>query len=170
MSTTATPASYTAPTFGLDSIIQIAVLATDVARATAFYRDVLGMRFLFDVPPRMAFFDCGGVRLMLSTPEGDSGGTSIVYYRVADIHAAYDTLTARGVRFIDEPHLLARMPDHDLWLAEFRDSEDHFLALMCEVRGRAALGRHRFAIIESRSALNSVPGFHSGIASCCATR
>jgi methylmalonyl-CoA/ethylmalonyl-CoA epimerase len=132
--TTATDASYTPATFGLDRIMQVAVLAHDIERATAFYRDVLGMRLLFAVPPRMAFFDCGGIRLMLSLPEGESGGTSILYYRVGDIHAAHETLTARGASFVDAPHLVARMPDHDLWLAEFRDSEGNVLALMSEVR------------------------------------
>jgi methylmalonyl-CoA/ethylmalonyl-CoA epimerase len=120
-------------TFGLERIRQIAVNVEDVERATAFYRDVLGMRFLFAAPPGLAFFDCGGVRLMLSRPEGQGGGSSIVYYLVPDIHTAVDTLGARGVAFDEAPHLIARMPDHDLWLCVFRDSEGNLLGLMSEV-------------------------------------
>ena len=118
----------------LDRIGQIAIRAGDLARAVRFYRDTLGMRFLFEVP-NLAFFDCGGVRLMLSpaeTPEFDHPG-SVLYYKVADINASYATLKGRGVEFIDEPHLIARMPDHDLWMVFLRDSEGNTLALMSEV-------------------------------------
>ena len=117
-----------------ERIGQIAVLVQDVERATAFYRDVLGLRFLFSAPPGPAFFDCGGVRLMLSRPEGESGGTSVLYYLVPDIRAAHDVLATRGVTFVDEPHLIARMPDHDLWMVFLRDSEGNTLGLMSEVR------------------------------------
>ena len=123
-----------ADAFGLRRIRQIAVIVRDLERAVAFYRDALGMTFLFRAPPGLAFFDCGGVRLMLSPAEGDgASGNSIIYYAVDDISAAHATLAGRGVRFGGEPHLIARMPDHDLWLAEFRDSEDNTLALMSEV-------------------------------------
>lgn len=113
---------------------QILVTVRDLERAVQFYRDTLGLRLLFQAPPGLAFFDCGGVRLMLSRPEPTAAATSIIYYVVDDIQEAYTTLTGRGVRFVGEPHLIARMPDHDLWLAECRDSEDNVLALMCEVR------------------------------------
>ena len=115
---------------------QISVLAHDIARAERFYRDVLGLRHLFSVPPRMAFFDAGGVRLMLSLPElpeHDHPG-SILYFNVPDIHATHAELTARGVTFIDEPHMLVRMSDHELWMVFFRDSEDNIVGLMSEVR------------------------------------
>jgi len=120
---------------GLSQIGQIAINVQDVERATAFYRDTLGMRFLFAFPG-LAFFDCGGVRLMLSRAEDPKldHPASILYYRVADIEAAHQALAARGVRFEREPHLVARMPDHELWLAEFNDSEDNVLALMAEKR------------------------------------
>ena len=120
---------------GLNRIGQIAVNVRDPARATAFYRDVLGMRFLFGAGT-MAFFDCGGVRLMLTTAERADldHKASILYYRVADIEAAHAALAARGVRFEQAPHLVARMPDHELWLADFYDSEDNLLALMAEKR------------------------------------
>ena len=126
-------AAVTAPV-APERIGQISVLVQDVERATAFYRDVLGLRFLFSAPPGLAFFDCGGVRLMLSRPEGESGGTSVLYYLVPDIRAAYDALAARGVTFVDEPHLIARMPDHDLWMVFLRDSEGNTVGLMSEVR------------------------------------
>jgi methylmalonyl-CoA/ethylmalonyl-CoA epimerase len=120
---------------GLSQIGQIAVNVQDVERATAFYRDSLGMRFLFAFPG-LAFFDAGGVRLMLSRAEDPKldHPASILYYRVPDIEAAHQALVARGVHFERPPHLVARMPDHELWLAEFKDSEQNILALMTEKR------------------------------------
>ena len=120
---------------GLSAIGQIAMNATDIARATRFYRDTLGMRLLFEVP-KMAFFDCAGVRLMLSLPENaefDHPG-SVLYFRVDDIAHAHATLKERGVPFIDEPHLIVKMPDHELWMTFFKDSEGNPLALMAEKR------------------------------------
>ena len=119
---------------GLSRIGQIAVVVHDVPRAVAFYRDTLGMRFLFDAPPKMAFFDCGGIRLMLSLPEGaefDHPG-SIIYYGVEDIHAAAAALTARGVVFDTAPHIVARLPQADLWMGFFRDPDGNVLAVMSE--------------------------------------
>ena len=121
--------------FGLSEIGQIAITVRDLNQATAFYRDTLGMKLLFEVP-NMSFFDCGGVRLMLSTaekPEFDHPA-SILYFRVPDIQAAYERLVARGVRFEDKPHLVARMPDHELWLTFLRDLDSNLFALMSEVR------------------------------------
>lgn len=120
----------------LRQIGQIALNAHDVDRAVVFYRDVLGLPLLFRAPPGLAFFDCGGVRLMLSPPERaefDHPG-SILYYRVGDIHAAAQRITARGVQLISEPHLVAKLPDHDLWMAFLKDSEGNTLALMSEAR------------------------------------
>jgi methylmalonyl-CoA/ethylmalonyl-CoA epimerase len=120
----------------LDRIGQIAINVQDVERATAFYRDVLGMRFLFSAPPGLAFFDCGGVRLMLSKadkPEFDHPA-SILYYTVADITAAHQTLTGRGVVFVGPPHIVHKAADYDLWMADFRDSEGNLLVLMSEAR------------------------------------
>ena len=124
----------TLPTFGLRQIGQIAVTVRDLERAIAFYRDTLGMSFLFRVP-ELAFFDCDGVRLMLSAPEGPEFDhpSSTLYFRVADLDAAHRTLGGRGVAFEDAPHLIATMPDHELWMAFFRDSENNILALMSEV-------------------------------------
>jgi methylmalonyl-CoA/ethylmalonyl-CoA epimerase len=117
---------------GLSSIGQIAITVADVDRAAAYYRDTLGMNLLFQFPG-LGFFDCDGVRLMLATPEkpGESY-SSIVYFKVPDIHRAHAALAARGVAFEREPHLTARMPDHDLWMAFFRDPDRNLLALMCE--------------------------------------
>ena len=128
-----------APPVSLTSIGQIAVRATDLDRAVAFYRDTLGAPFLFRVP-NLAFFQFGDVRLMLSpseTPEFDHPG-SVIYYRVDDIEAAYGALKEKGVTFMDAPHLIAKMPDYDLWMAFLKDSEGNTLALMCEKRPPAA--------------------------------
>lgn len=119
----------------LNQIGQIFVNVKDLDRAIAFYRDILGMTFLFQAPPNMAFFDCGGIRLMLGTPDGPDldHPASIIYYKVEDMERIYETFKARGVEFIVKPHLVAPMPDYDLWLADFKDSEGNFLALMSEV-------------------------------------
>src|SRR5438876_1318597 len=123
-----------APPFGLSEIGQIALTVSNVEQATVFYRDTLGLKHLFSAPPAMAFFACGGVRLMLSQPEkpDGQGAASAIYFKVADIHGAHATLAARGVTFERPPHLLARMPDHELWMAFFRDPDRNLLALMCE--------------------------------------
>src|SRR5437879_6519532 len=120
---------------GLSQIGQIAINVHDSTRATEFYRDKLGMKHLFSAG-NLAFFDCGGVRLMLSPPEKPEFDhpSSILYFKVDNIQAAYDRLVHRGVKIEDQPHVVARMPDHDLWLAEFRDSEGNLMALMSEVR------------------------------------
>jgi methylmalonyl-CoA/ethylmalonyl-CoA epimerase len=122
------------PTLSLSRIGQIAIVVKDVEQATAFYRDTLGMRFLFAFPG-LAFFDCDGVRIMLSKPESKEFDhpSSVLYFRVADITAAHETLRSRNVDFIDEPHIVARMPDHDLWMAFFRDPDANIFALMAEV-------------------------------------
>jgi methylmalonyl-CoA/ethylmalonyl-CoA epimerase len=118
----------------LGRIGQISVNVHDLERAAAFYEEVLGVKHLFSFPPKMAFFDCDGVRLMLAIPERPDldHPSSILYFKVDDIDAAYDALTKRGVHFEGKPILVAPMETHDLWLAEFRDSENNVLALMCE--------------------------------------
>jgi catechol 2,3-dioxygenase-like lactoylglutathione lyase family enzyme len=119
---------------GISRIGQIAINAHDLDRATAFYRDKLGLPLLF-AAGKLAFFNCGGVRLMLDVaekPEFDHL-SSILYFSVPDIAAAHRQMLASGVRFEDEPHVIAKMPDHDLWMTFFRDSEQNLLALMSEV-------------------------------------
>ena len=113
---------------------QVALTVSDVARSTAFYREAVGLRFLFSAGPSLAFLDIGNVRLMLSAPEGDfrPGSGTVLYLRVPDIVATHHAMRSRGVPFIDEPHLVAPMPDHDLWMCFFRDPDGHTLALMSE--------------------------------------
>jgi methylmalonyl-CoA/ethylmalonyl-CoA epimerase len=119
----------------IKKIGQIAINVHDTTRAVEFYRDTLGLKLLFTAG-QLAFFDCGGVRLMLSPPEKPEFDhlSSILYFKVDNIQAAYDRLVHREVKIEDKPHVVARMPDHDLWLAEFRDSEGNLMALMSEVR------------------------------------
>ncbi len=121
---------------GVSRLGQIQVRAHDVERATSFYRDVLGLRMLFQAPPGLAFFDCGGVRLMINRPEKPEFDhpSSILYFAVSDIRAEYAHMKEGGVGFEDEPRLIAKMPDHDLWMTFFRDSEDNLMALMSEVK------------------------------------
>ena len=124
--------------FGLAKIGQIAITVGDLPRAVAFYRDALGMKFLFEAPPAMAFFDCGGVRLMMSQPEqaGRAAGqqfASVIYYSVPDIQQAAAVLGGRGVVFEQPPHVVARLPHADLWMGFFRDPDQHLLAIMSEV-------------------------------------
>ena len=118
----------------LQRLAQVAIVVRDLARATAFYRDTLEIPFLFQAPPGMAFFDCGGVRLMLSLPEGVEVGTSVLYYLVEDIRAAVAALEGRGVVFERQPERVARLADREIWLAFFKDSEENLVGLMSEPR------------------------------------
>ena len=113
---------------------QVALTVSDVARSVEFYRDAVGLKFLFSAGPNLAFLDISGVRLMLSAPEGEfkPGLSSVLYFKVADIEAAYAEMSARGVAFVDTPHFIAPMPDHDLWLCAFKDPDGNPMALMCE--------------------------------------
>jgi methylmalonyl-CoA/ethylmalonyl-CoA epimerase len=118
----------------LAHIEQVAIPVRDLARATAFYRELLGMKLLFEVPPDLAFFDCDGVRLALSIasdPMYEPPG-SIVYYRVADIEAAHAELERRGVEFLRGPHLVARLDAIEVWMAFFEDTEGNTLAITSE--------------------------------------
>jgi methylmalonyl-CoA/ethylmalonyl-CoA epimerase len=119
----------------LGAIGQIAINVHDLPRAVQFYRDVLGLRLLFEVPT-LAFFDAGGVRLMLGVAEDPKFDhpASILYYRVGDLHAATARLKGKGVGMQSEPHLIAKLPDHELWMAFLEDSEGNTVGLMSEVR------------------------------------
>jgi len=123
-------------THGLSRIGQIAMNAHDLDRAIAFYRDALGLPFLFKAPPQLAFFDCAGVRLLLDVPEDKEFAHpgSILYFSVDDIQAMHQRLTSRGVKFRDSPHLIARLPDREVWMAFFDDTEGNTLALLSEPR------------------------------------
>ena len=118
---------------GITGLGQIAINVQDLDRAVAFYRDILGLPLLFTAGA-MAFFDCGGVRLLLGraeTPELDHP-SSILYFRVPEINAGHQHLLAKGVRIEAPPRLIARMPAYDLWMTAFRDSEGNILQLMSE--------------------------------------
>ncbi len=122
------------PQLRISQIGQIAITVRDLDRAVAFYRDTLGLAFLFQVP-NLAFFDCGGIRLMLTPGENPAETySSIVYYKVDNIEQTYRALEARGARFEGPPRVIARMPDHELWMAFLRDPDRNLLALMSEVR------------------------------------
>ena len=127
-----TSGAVTAP-FGLSAIGQIALSVTDIDRAIGFYRDTLGMKLLFQVP-NLGFFDCGGVRLMLSGSEKQAGtSATVIYFKVADIQQAFAAIKGQNAAIEQAPHLVARMPDHELWMAFFRDPDRNLLALMSEV-------------------------------------
>ena len=123
----------------LTKIRQIAIPVTEIVEATRFYRDVLGMRHLFDAPPQLSFFDCGGVQLMLSGPEGGGNEADrlrpIIYYDVADIKAAHAALTAAGAPSIQPPHMIARMGTNEIWIGFVGDGQGNMVGLMSHVAG-----------------------------------
>jgi methylmalonyl-CoA/ethylmalonyl-CoA epimerase len=118
----------------LGRIGQIAINVRDLERAVRFYRDVLELRLLFEVP-KMAFFECGGVRLMLAVPEEArfDHPASIIYFDVKDIGGAAEALKSRGAEFESEPHEVADLGDRVLWLAFLGDTEGNMLGLMSEI-------------------------------------
>jgi predicted enzyme related to lactoylglutathione lyase len=115
---------------------QIAITVSDVAKATVFYRDVLGLPLLFAAGPNLAFFAAGTVRLMLSTPQGhgEVGKNSVLYFKVNDIAAAHAAVVARGAVSERAPQLTAKMPDHELWIGFVRDPDGNLVGLMEEKR------------------------------------
>src|SRR5438445_3685943 len=126
--------STTPVSLGIKNIGQISIIVHNLPRATAFYCDTLGLPLLFTAP-NLAFFDCGGVRLMLGpaeTPELDHPSSSL-YFRVLDLNAAHQRLVDAGVQIVAPPRLIAPMPRYDLWMSAFRDSEGNILELMSEV-------------------------------------
>jgi predicted enzyme related to lactoylglutathione lyase len=120
----------------VSEIGQIALAVSDVTKATAFYRDVLGLKFLFAAGPNLAFLSAGSVRIMLTLPEGAGavGKNSILYFKVPDIVATFAAIVERGAKPASEPHAIARLPDHDLWIADVRDPDGNVVALMSEVK------------------------------------
>ena len=118
----------------ISEIRQIAVTVSNVDSALAFYRDVLGLTFLFSAGPDLAFLDAGGVRIMLTTPQGAGsvGGNSVLYFKVSDIGAAHSALVARGAASEREPQLAAKMPDHELWIGFLRDPDGNLVGLLEE--------------------------------------
>jgi predicted enzyme related to lactoylglutathione lyase len=124
------------PTSVLSEIGQIALTVSDVAKAKHFYHEVLGLKFLFDAGPNLAFLAAGTVRIMLTKPEGagEVGKNSILYFKTASLEAAFKTVVARGAKAEEAPHLIAKMPDHELWLASVRDPDGNLVGLMEERR------------------------------------
>jgi predicted enzyme related to lactoylglutathione lyase len=122
------------------TIAQVLLPVDNLDRAMTFYRDTLGLRFLFAAPPQMTFFQCGNVRLLVGIlPAGQKAQRgSAIYFQVADIHAVFKTLKDRGVEFIAEPHIINRTAESELWLAEFSDPDGNQLALMSDSAREAA--------------------------------
>jgi methylmalonyl-CoA/ethylmalonyl-CoA epimerase len=117
-----------------EKIGQIAITVTDLPRAKNFYQNTLGMRFLFDAE-HMSFFQCGDIRLMIGTAEQDAPrGCTILYFKVEDLEAVHTHLVTQGVEIVRPPHLIAKMPDHDLWMAFLKDPDGNLLGVMSEVR------------------------------------
>jgi methylmalonyl-CoA/ethylmalonyl-CoA epimerase len=114
-------------------IAQIAIVVRDLERAKRFYGRLLGLKWLFDAPPGLSFYQCGETRLMLAPPEGpETAGISIVYYQVDDIEAAHRSLSEQDVAFESDPHLIAKLGEKDLWLAICRDPDGNMVGLMSE--------------------------------------
>lgn len=120
----------------LSTIGQIAITVSDVEKALTFYRDALGLEFLFSAGPELAFLNADGIRLMLSTPQGAGtvGGNSILYFNVSDIEAVHSAVVGRGAVSERAPQLAAKMPDHDLWTGFLRDPDGNLIGLMEEKR------------------------------------
>ena len=120
----------------ISSIGQIAITVSDVEKAVVFYRDVLGLRFLFSAGPQLAFMKAGDVRIMLSTPQGAGqvGANSVLYFRTSSIERAHATFVERGAVSERLPQLAAKMPDHELWLSFLRDPDGNLVGLMEEKR------------------------------------
>jgi len=118
------------------TVAQVAIPVDDLDRALVFYRDTLGLPFLFAAPPQMTFFQCGTLRLLVGVlPPGQTPQRgSAIYFQVADINAVYETLVARGVEFVARPHVVHRTDQYELWLAEFRDPDGNNLALMGQTK------------------------------------
>lgn len=117
------------------TVAQLMIPVEDFDRGISFYRDILGIPFLFAAPPQMAFFMCGSIRLLVGVlPPGQKAQRgSTIYFKVSDIDAVFSTLAAKGVKFVASPHLVNRSPKVELWLAEFNDPDGNQLALMAEV-------------------------------------
>ncbi|MES3008890.1 MAG: VOC family protein [Pseudomonadota bacterium] len=128
--------SNESPAVTLSTIGQIAVTVSDVEKALAFYRDVLGLEFLFSAGPQLAFLNAGGVRLMLSTPQGAGsvGNNSVLYFKVSDVETVHASIVARGAVNERTPQLVAKMPDHALWMGFVRDPDGNLVGLMEEKR------------------------------------
>lgn len=124
------------PSPALSEIGQIAITVRDVSKASEFYRDVLGLKFLFSAGPNLAFLLAGSVRLMLTTPQGAGAvsGNSILYFKVVDLAPTHAAILARGATNGHDPRMVARMPDHELWTAFVKDPDGNLVGLISEIR------------------------------------
>lgn len=120
----------------ITGIGQIAITVNDVTKALAFYRDTLGLTFLFSPSPELAFLSAGDVRIMLSTPQGAGkvGANSILYFKTSNIESTHAEFVERGATNERGPQLAAKMPDHELWLSFVRDPDGNLVGLMEEKR------------------------------------
>ena len=118
----------------VEGVRQIAVTVADVDQALAFYRDILGLEFLFAPSPELAFVDAGNVRIMLSVPQGAGtvGANSIIYFAVDGIEDAFSRFVEAGAKCEREPALAARMPDHELWIGFLRDPDGNLVGVLEE--------------------------------------
>jgi predicted enzyme related to lactoylglutathione lyase len=125
-------------TLGLSAIGQIAYVVRNIEAATSFYRDQLGLSFLFTAPPKLAFFDLAGIRLMLAEPENPAetnkvGANSTLYFKVQDIEATFAAISQRGVAVVNKPHRIATLGDVELWMAFFSDPDANLIGIIAEV-------------------------------------
>ncbi|MEL7451329.1 MAG: VOC family protein [Pseudomonadota bacterium] len=118
----------------VSNVGQIAITVSDVSTALAFYRDLLGLEFLFSPSDTLAFLRAGETRIMLTTPQGEGtvGANSVLYFRVTDIAASYESFVTRGAAGEREPQAAAKLPDHELWLGFLRDPDGNLVGLMEE--------------------------------------
>ena len=119
----------------INSIGQIAIAVSDIKQSLAFYKDILGLNLLFEVPPNLAFLTSGDVRIMLTTLQGEESDhhTSVIYYKVNNLDKAVSEIKDKGVAFIREPQLTAKMPDHELWQGFIRDPDENLIGIMAEL-------------------------------------
>ena len=122
-------------TSNIQQVGQIAIAVSNIDKAVAFYRDILGLELLFEAPPGLAFFDCGGIRLMLTVLQGDPKDhhTSTIYYKVVDVRDAQEELEQKGVKFVQNAQLVATTPDHELWMGFIRDPDQNLIGIMAEL-------------------------------------
>ena len=114
---------------------QVAIAITDLAKSVHFYRDILGLELLFETPSGLAFFNCGGTRLMLTTLQGkeEDHKTSVIYYQVSDMESSVEQIKSKGAEFEREPQFATKMADHDLWIGFLRDPDNNLVGLMAEI-------------------------------------
>ncbi len=119
----------------IEGIGQIAICVDDMQTSRTFYKDILGLTLLFDAGPNLSFFDCGGIRLMLTTLQGkeEDHNTSVIYYKVSDIEAVFKAFEKQDVVIERPPQLAAKMTDHHLWMGFIRDPNANLIGIMAEV-------------------------------------